>query len=356
MKNAIRPLIAGLTLAACAEAVAPPAMNDAHELFARTANTLTVLPTLGGATAEAMAINDAGIVVGSASLTNGTRTTAPVAYPARWTRDDSGAWVVAALTTISGGKAHAVNGAGDAVGTRMGSALVWPAGGDERRLGAGVALGINLDGVVVGGTEYGLASRGRVWTFDAPTASWLERELPPLDGGTLSLAFAISEAGRIAGAAATATGVWKAVVWSRTASGWSAPVLLPGLDGPSAGFGINATGDVVGYSRSCSSCPNHAFLWPVTGGSIDLNTLGSNVSSARALGIEDDGRAVGSFYTSGPGGTVNPFVWTPGALMLTDLGSGEANDINNGIGSFGREAVGSRESAKGKQAVVWAIR
>jgi uncharacterized membrane protein len=332
------------------------------ELFEVTLKTTaTTLPTFGGATAEALAINDAGTVVGYASETNASRRVAAVSYAARWARDAEGQWQVTKLSATSGGRAHALNEVGDAVGGRAGAALAWPASGGEERVGDGIALGINDAGIIVGGTEYGLSSLGRVWTRDAAgnPQVWIARPLPPLEGGTFSLAFAINEHGVIAGSARTPAGVWKAVVWRPEEEGWATPVMLSGTEaspGPSGSFGINAQGDVVGYLRSCSSCSNHAYLWPDGGGSMDLTMMNSSTSTGRANGIENGGRVVGALYLNVPNAIdPSPFLSVPGDAALKDLGTGAANDINNLTARYGQEVVGSRSGSKGAQATVWRV-
>ena len=359
MKNTIRLLIATITVTACSDSIGPPGfagITDATFTRARTPAATTTLPTFGGTTAEAFAINDAGTVVGYAAETNSSRTAAGVAYTARWARDTVGRWKVTKLSTTPGGRAHALNERGDAVGERDGAALVWPASRGEERLGDGIALGINDAGIIVGGTQYGLESFGRVWTPDPAGvgAKWIMRALPPLEGGTFSLAFAINENGIIAGSARTASGIWKAVVWRPGADGWMIPVPLPGTEvspGPSASFGLNTDGDVVGYLRACTTCSNHAYLWPVGGGSVDLTAWNSGTSTGRALGIENARRVVGELYLNLPqANDPSAFLSLPGVSTLTGLGSGRANDINNLTARFGQEVVGRSGSST---AVVW---
>lgn len=379
MKHTIRLLIAALTLTACADAAAPPKPVDigVASVKAGASRGATTLPTFGGPYAVAHAINDAGMVVGIAYGPNQSRDVPGTGYAAKWVRNAAGGWVVAKLelAAVSGGRALALNELGDAVGIRVvvtpgevtvQNAIAWPAGGDEVSLGSGVAQGINSAGFIVGSDRWGGGSSAFVWTPDAGSSpsTWTRRDLPLLEAGGLAGALAINEGGVIAGAA-TRAGLWRAVIWLPIEGGWSAPIPRDGTDastGTSAGFGINDQGDVVGYSRSCppQTCAGHPYVWPAEGGSVDLAELNSSASYGRATGIadrglvNDDGRVVGyTGVTRGNGG--GPFVWMPGDATLTDLGTGEANDINNRTASYGQEAVGVSSSSRGQSAMVWRI-
>jgi len=65
------------------------------------------------------------------------------------------------------------------------------------------------------------------------------------------------------------------------------------LGGPnSAALAVNASGQVVGYSRTTSSgAETHAFSWTPAGGMVDLGTLGG--SSSTALAVSASGQVVG---------------------------------------------------------------
>src|SRR5688572_16920176 len=97
VKPTLRLLVAMLTLTACADLTAPPTLVEtADATFAKApaaSSGATTLPTFGGNSAQAVAINDAGVVVGYASETNSTKTTTAVTYAARWVRNATGDWV-----------------------------------------------------------------------------------------------------------------------------------------------------------------------------------------------------------------------------------------------------------------------
>jgi probable HAF family extracellular repeat protein len=96
------------------------------------------------------------------------------------------------------------------------------------------------------------------------------------------------------------------------------------LGGNSYANGINASGQVVGYSISGNTI--YAFLWE-NGAMTDLGTLGGNTSYA--YGINDSGQVVGYSIS---GNTIYAFLWENGAM--TDLGTLGGNNssayrINN---------------------------
>lgn len=364
-------LIAAFAAAGCTDAAAPPPLVVTDIAAARGGGSgATTLPSFGGG-AVAEAINDAGMVVGVAGERNPSRDVAGASYPTKWVRNGDGAWVVSKLTEISGGRALALNEAGDAVGYRFYDAgvpldaIVWPAAGGEVSLLAGVARGINNAGIIVGGDVYGGSRVAYVWTPTPGSPSpWTRSELPLLESGGTAEAMAINNHSVISGAA-TRGGLPRAVVWlPLEGGGWSAPIPRDGTEpseGTSAGFAINDDGDVAGYSRACSPqiCGSRPYLWPAGGGSVALASSISNVNGGIAWGIANGGRSVGTLHvTRGPGG--GPFVWIPADATLatgtlTDLGSGEASDINNPTASYGQEAVGSTFGSRVQTAVVWRI-
>ncbi|MCX6899562.1 MAG: hypothetical protein NT105_12805 [Verrucomicrobia bacterium] len=87
--------------------------------------------------------------------------------------------------------------------------------------------------------------------------------------------------------------------------------------GPGSAYGINNSGQVVGWDEAS----NHAYLYD--GGLMtDLGALGYDGSSASA--INDTGQIVGSLYSNG--GDTHAFLYSG---VMSDLGVGQPNDINN---------------------------
>ncbi|MEA2763661.1 MAG: hypothetical protein QOK07_65 [Gemmatimonadaceae bacterium] len=353
-------LIAALAITGCTDAAAPPPATDASQVSVRHSSLSgpTTLPSFGGG-AVADAINDLGVVVGLAAEANLSRTQAGTSYPVKWTRNaTTGAWGVPSRLGTAGGRALALNEAGDAVGLGGGHAIVWPAGGVESLLEIGVAQGINNRQIIVGSSVWGgPPSVAYAWTPIAGTpTTWKQQQLPLLEVGGSATAYAINENSVIAGAA-TRDGVSQAVIWVPVIGGWSAPILLDGTDAfwSSAVFGINDSGDAVGYARICPppTCNGRPYVWPVGGGSRDIGKLNPLVTSGWPTGIGNNGTAAG-FVTVTRGSSGGPFVWS-GGTSLIDLGDGEIHGINNGNTRYGQEAVGFGRTAKGQVAVVWRV-
>ena len=121
-------------------------------------------------------------------------------------------------------------------------------------------------------------------------------------GGQNSIGFGINASGQVVGEADT--GLFylgatnhDAVVWTGTT-----PTDLGTLGGSrSTGAGINVFGDVVGMSFTLGEAANHAFVY--TGGTMyDLSTLiqpGSGVIGLQATAINDSGQIAGFGTISG---------------------------------------------------------
>lgn len=356
-------LILAITVSACTDAAAPPPTSTFEPDYAAARSTgSTTLPTFGGG-GRANAINDAGIVVGIAGEEDVSRYQGGRFYPAKWVRDPvTAAWAVSVLGGDSA-EALALNEAGDAVGVGGGKARVWLASGHEDSLGAGAARGINDAGIIVGGSAYGCPSSSvcsaSAWvpSTELPNV-WTQVPLTLLEEGGSAEAIAINNNGAIAGAA-TRGGLFRAVVWYPIpGGGWSAPIPREGTDastGTSAGFAINDDGDVVGYARTCppQTCNGRPYLWPAGGGSFDLGRFNPAINVGRSSAISAEGQVAGWVgVTRGPG--EGPFLWQPGTTSLVDLGSGEAHGINDRTAAYGQEVVGWTR-ARSQMPAVWRV-
>ncbi|MBZ5603194.1 MAG: HAF repeat-containing protein [Acidobacteriia bacterium] len=292
---------------------------------AATIFSVSDLGSLGGSAAQVFGLNASGAAVGSASTVFG--------YTHAFSNFGSGLVDLTLNTGAGGGSASGINDSGQVVGTQyvtgQAIATVWTNGAPQAISGAGsFGMGINDSGTTTGmladghafsesngsvtdiGTRagnwsagysinnsgqiagYGESSpgvfRGFVWT---PSAGFVQ--LGTL-GGAGSYAMAINDAGQVAGNAQNAGGSSHAFLWSG-----GVMLDLGTLGGSSYGYGINAAGDVVGYSYV--NGVQHAFLYE-DGVMFDLNNLvdpSSGWSLSAAYAINGSGQIAGSGMFNG---------------------------------------------------------
>ena len=136
---------------------------------------------------------------------------------------------------------------------------------------------------------------------------------------------------------------------------WGGPALaadytitdLGNLGGNSYATGINASGQVVGYSYTASG-PYHAFLYS-NGTMRDLGTLGGGYSSAD--GINASGQVVGGSHITG-GVVWNAFLYSNGTMQ--DLGTlGGSESGANAINASGQVAGWSDIAGGGRHAFLY---
>ncbi len=97
---------------------------------------------------------------------------------------------------------------------------------------------------------------------------------------------------------------------------------LPGFDS-GAGYVVNDSGNVVGYSGDSQSGTQHGFFWSPGGGMIDLGTLTGSTGWSNADAITSKGVIVGSSYISKGGKNQDDAVlWTMsgGSYQIQDEG------------------------------------
>ena len=138
-------------------------------------------------------------------------------------------------------------------------------------------------------------------------------------GGAGSVGQGINASGQVTGYSDTATGGQHAFLYS---GGSMAD--LGTLGGASAGQGINASGQVAGYFYTTSGA-SHAFLY--SGGRMtDIGTLGG--ANSRGLGINNSGQITG--YADTGGGFYHAFLYGGGGM--TDLGTLPYDSYSEGFG------------------------
>ena len=311
------------------------------------------LGTLGGASSYGSDINEDGVIVGWSLVAGTDARHAFVKPPDGPMVDLNGDFLQST--------ALAVNDAGTVVGvatvaTGDSRAVLWDADGEAHDLGAGpgsVAWDINSGGTVVG------TRSDESFVVDGATGEVESLPMPPAPPpGTPShaAARAINDAGTIAGEY-FAYPHSQAMLWR---AGTHEPVLLaqPTPPGPIGGRqvtyveDINAAGTIVGWSGSSSI----AVLW-------DADTLApANITPpgyeyANATGINDRGQVVG---TAGE----RAVRWVPGAGEAIDLGglgggstlSSRINESGDATGSARSRLGGTPEAPTTERAVLYTTR
>lgn len=259
-----------------------PHGSDTHAFFWTQKGGLRDLGFLpGGDYSVALAINDAGQVVGSSNSTNGI-------HAFLWT--GSGGLSPLPQLSDADSSAYAINHAGQIAGASGSHAAVW-SGNTIHDLGTlggswSEAHGINNQGQVVGVSDTQTGPHAFLLTNGGPM-----QDLGTLPGDTNSRANRISDQGVVVGASEGFQGV-QAFVWTKN-TGMQAISTLQG-GGYSEAFGVNNLGQVVGQSGS--SLGTRAFLWTPGNSIVDLNDLIPDLPAGTiltgAFSINDSGQIV----------------------------------------------------------------
>jgi probable HAF family extracellular repeat protein len=287
------------------------------------------LGTLGGRDSEATDINDAGVVVGWSTVAGSEEMHAFRREPGGDMVDLNGDFLSSA--------AYAINEAGLVVGSAEVAegdrrAVVWDASGEPQDLGMGpysVAWDVNAHGVIVGERQ----SPGSGQEAFARRPDGTVDVLPHLPHGEFDTvqgsARAINDAGVIVGRDLVHPHL-RAVVW---AAGTHEVTALADPEGNTYGRvqasaeDVNEDGTVVGWSGSRPS----ALLWRA--GTYELVQVTPNGSGGAAYGINDRGQVVGRDDTTG-----RAFRWDPGTERRVNLGGLGAGSAAVAINEGGQPA------------------
>jgi probable HAF family extracellular repeat protein len=184
-----------------------------------------------------------------------------------------------------------------------GRAFVWTPSGGMVSLGTlggriSAALGMSANGQVVGFSS--LVGESVLRAFSWTTADGMV----PLDtlGGGRTYAVAVNANGQIVGQSETASGRFRAVLWSRGGAMRDLGTLAG--DSDTFAYAVNARGLVVGVSNG-SGPASHAFIWTAAGGMRPLAALGGEHSVPFA--VNDRGTIVG--VSESPIGPVHATLW-----------------------------------------------
>jgi probable HAF family extracellular repeat protein len=288
--------------------------SGAHAWF-YDGHTVHDIGTLGGPTANAVALNDAGQVAGYADSSTAT-------HAFRWSMSTG----MVDLGVIGGGpgsQATAINKHGLVVGlSDIGSllepvhAFLWSAATGMQDLGSpfgdslslSAADAINDAGLIAGDAELGgpgYNNHAFAWTRATGMV-----DLGTLLGGNTSYTVAVDAKGQVTGWADVPGGNNHAFLWTRhhgmrdlgTAGGTESFPLAMSPGGQMVGVIDFAAGN------------QHAMSWTGARGMHDLGTLGGDLS--RALGVNNKGQVVGSATTATTTEPSHAFVWSAARGMV----------------------------------------
>jgi probable HAF family extracellular repeat protein len=243
--------------------------------------TLADLGSLYSSSATAMGVNELGQVAGTMTTALGS----VHAFSA------SAATGLIDLTAGSQGQAAAINNAGQIAGTQyLGGesyGSVWSSGVATTAGPSGsYAMAIDNAGDVAGS----LIQNGQGNAFVTQNGTVID--LGTFAGGSWSAAYGMNDAGQVAGSGLTASGNFRAFIWT-PGEGYTVLGSLGGAN--SYAMAINEFGEVAGNAQLLTGYSD-AFV--SKGASMqDLGTLGG--SSSFAYGINDLGNAVGYSWTTG---------------------------------------------------------
>lgn len=338
-----------------------------------------IITSIGPAkeSSQAEDVNDAGLVVGTRFVTPSRAFLWTPAQPrgTAGTLQDLGTLgSTGAYAKAINNSGHVVGGTGDGAGVSR--AFLWTQAGGMQDLGlapdwaGAAAMDIDESGHVAGLAQTGVGQRAALWTVSVDAGGVVQvvgrESLGTLPDGSFSVAFGVNSLGQVAGNARySASGPNRAVLWTRTPTGWMIEDLglLPG-DHVSGAYGLNDQGQVVGFSAPQQGCW-HAVLWSTTDGKkTAMRALEAiDECSVEAQAINNQGQVVGRSHTrSGRNATMWSLAADGSTASIKDLGklSGSAGSLGMGlsgnIGGVTQVAGWSIPSSGGLRSTLWTVR
>jgi len=222
--------------------------------------------------------------------------------------------------------ARAINASGQIVGisadaSTANHAVIWEWNGSSYNAAVSLsadnsgAQAINASGQITGFGNLTINTHATIWANDVGHTA---TERPSLTGVKYSAGYGINASGQVVGQAHNASIQFRAVKWNSSNPFAITELTMLGTGNESGASAINASGQVVGYSRATNNGPFRAVLWNgVTPTDLGALGLGGNFSGANS--INDSGQIAGWSYITGD--TAPHAAFWNGVTTAIDLGT-----------------------------------